>query len=100
MTAGLSFLPAVSPDGSLLAYLASSGSDKLVIAPSAGGQPIKVFKPRGGMYQWVPGRQMLSYLSSETGVQKYLGTIALWRRAATINRLRIIRPGASVRLVA
>lgn len=68
VTADLSFLPAVSPDGSLLAYLASSGSDKLVIAPSAGGQPIKTFEPRGGMYQWVPGRQMLSYLSSETGV--------------------------------
>jgi Tol biopolymer transport system component len=62
--ADLSFNPAVSPDGSLLAY---DGSDKLVIAPSAGGQPVKTFEPRGGMYQWVPDRQMLSYLSAETG---------------------------------
>lgn len=68
MIADLSFSPAASPDGSLLAYLASNGSDKLVIAPSAGGQPIKTFEPRGGMYQWVPGRQLLSYLSAETGV--------------------------------
>jgi len=65
VTTDLSFNPAVSPDGSLLAY---DDSSKLVIAPSAGGQPIKTFKPRGGMYQWVPGRQMLSYLSAETGV--------------------------------
>jgi len=61
----LSFNPAVSSDGSLLAY---DGSGELVIASSAGGQPIKTFEPRGGMYQWVPGRQLLSYLSAETGV--------------------------------
>jgi eukaryotic-like serine/threonine-protein kinase len=78
VTADLSFNPAVSPDGSLLAY---DGPGKLVIAPSAGGQPIKTFEPRGGMYQWlpgrqllsylsVPGRQLLSYLSAETGANK------------------------------
>jgi len=65
VTADLSFNPVVSPDGNLLAY---DGSDKLVIVPAAGGQPIKTFEPRGWMYQWVPGRQMLSYLSSESGV--------------------------------
>jgi Tol biopolymer transport system component len=65
VTADLSFNPAVSPDGTLLAY---DGSGKPFIVQSAGGQPIKTFEPRGGMYQWVPGRQMLSYLSAETGV--------------------------------
>jgi Tol biopolymer transport system component len=94
VVADLSFYPAISTDGSLLAY----GSEgKIRVAPSAGGQPIKTFEERGWMYLWMPGRRMLSYLSSQNDVTN------IWAQpldGGEPQRLTDFKPGPALGLYA
>jgi eukaryotic-like serine/threonine-protein kinase len=71
VVADLSDLQAISPDGSLLAYISLSapsginpGSMKLFIAPSDGGPPIKSLDTHGYEYYWSPNRRSLTFRSN------------------------------------
>ena len=59
VTGDLSFQPAVSPDGRLLAYY---GSGKILVVPVEGGPPIKTFDQISSKMQWTPDGRALTYL--------------------------------------
>jgi serine/threonine protein kinase/Tol biopolymer transport system component len=75
VVADLSDLQNISSDGNLLAYMGVSApsamnpsSNKLFIAPSAGGPPIKSLDANGYEYYWFPNRRSLTFRLNRDGV--------------------------------